>query len=242
MTFYTDFAEYYEAIFPFSSAVYAYLQQYIAPTHRQVLDIGCGTGHYIGAFAETGHKAVGIDLDPAMIAVARACYPEAEVHVMDMVDVADLDRSFDAVYCIGNTAAHLTPARFERFLDGVRQVLRPGGPWILQVMNWDYVLTQERVNFPVLEGETSHGTAVAFYRTYRDISPAQVTFATRLEAGGKVVFEDEVPLYPLRSAKIEQLHAARCFRLLDHAASYAGGAPFDPTTFSANIFAFEREE
>lgn len=236
MTFYTDFADYYEAIFPFSGDVNAFLRRFLPAPPASVLDVGCGTGHYTGGLTRSGYDAVGLDLDAAMIAYARAHYPEAGFHVLDMLNLASLARTFDSVFCIGNTAAHLTPAEVARFVDSVSRVCGDG-PWILQVMNWDYVLTQSRVVFPVLEGRAADGTALTFHRTYWDISEARVTFATRLVAAGEVVFEDVVPLYPLRSSQIVDLHAARGFDLVAHTATY-GGAPFDPEVFSANIFVF----
>ncbi|MGC9349292.1 MAG: class I SAM-dependent methyltransferase [Anaerolineae bacterium] len=235
MSFYTEFASYYETIFPFSGTVYAFLRRYILPSHRRVLDVGCGPGHYAGLFALADFEVVGIDLDVAMIETAKQNHPKAEFYVLDMVDIEDLDRRFDAVYCIGNTAAHLNHDAFSRFLDAVGEVLRPKGPWILQLMNWDYVLEQDEVDFPVIEGEGD----ITFYRTYRDISETEVTFATRLVAEGETVFEDAVPLYPIRSDEIKGLHEERGFRLLEHVGSY-GGAPFDPGQFSPNVFVFER--
>jgi hypothetical protein len=236
VSFYTAFVDYYEAIFPFSKGVAAFLRRYLPEPPASVLDVGCGTGHYTGHLAQAGYDAVGLDLDAAMIAHARAHYPGAAFHVMNMLDLETLDRAFDGVICIGNTAAHLPQAQVGPFLDGVDRV-REAGPWILQVMNWDYVLTQTQVAFPVLTGQGPDGVEVAFYRAYRDISEAQVTFATRLEVAGAVVFEDAVPLYPLRSSTILDLHAERGFELVAHRANYAGD-PFDPAQFSANIFVF----
>ena len=242
MSFYAEFAEHYEAIFPFSEAVYALLRHYILPEHRRCLDVGCGTGHYCGKLAADGFDAVGIDLDAAMIAHARRRYPLAVFHVLNMLDIAELlstdradstegDVRFDAAFCIGNTAAHLTQVQFAQFLDSVRRVLEPGAPWILQVMNWDYVLERESFTFPVIEA--SQG--LTFHREYRAISAVQVTFHTRLQSGPTVIFEDETPLYPLRTADLLRLHQERGFAPVDHFGSYAG-APFDPAVFSANIF------
>ncbi len=242
MSFYVEFAEHYEAIFPFSETVYALLRHYIKPEHRRCLDVGCGTGHYCGRLAADGFDAVGIDLDAAMIAHARRRYPQAAFYVLNMLDIAELasmdrtdytegDFCFDAAFCIGNTAAHLTQAQFVQFLDGVKRVLKPGAPWILQVMNWDYVLERESFTFPVIEAPRG----LTFHREYRAISAAQVTFHTRLQSGAEVIFEDEVPLYPLPSVDIAQLHRERGFTCIDHFGSYAG-ALFDPAVFSANIF------
>jgi 2-polyprenyl-3-methyl-5-hydroxy-6-metoxy-1,4-benzoquinol methylase len=244
MSFYAEFAEHYEAIFPYSDTVYALLRRSILPEHRRCLDVGCGTGHYCGRLAADGFEAVGIDLDAAMIAYARLRYPQATFHVLNMLDIAELvstdsteltegDRRFDAAFCIGNTAAHLTQAQFSQFLDRVQRVLKPGAPWILQVMNWDYVLEQEAFTFPMIE--TPHG--LKFHREYRAISEAHVTFHTRLQSGAEVIFEDEVQLYPLCSADIARLHQEHGFTSVAHFGNYAG-VSFDPAVFSANIFVF----
>ena len=244
MSFYTQFAEYYETIFPFSETVYAFLRRYISPGSR-CLDVGCGTGHYAGKLAEEGFHATGIDLDAAMIAHAKTHYPQAIFRTMNMLDIAPhsptpyslLPTPFDAIFCIGNTAAHLAQAQFMTFLAAVRQTLTPGGTWVLQVMNWDYVLTQPSLAFPVITAENG----VTFYREYRDVAEHQVTFHTRLEAGGTTVFEDAVILYPLHSAQIIEAHTQIGFTCIGHFANY-GRSPFDPHTFSANIFVFEKAE
>ncbi|MCU0520823.1 MAG: class I SAM-dependent methyltransferase [Anaerolineae bacterium] len=233
MSFYTEFAETYESIFPFSGAVYALLRRHLPVAPARVLDIGCGTGHYAGALAAEGYVALGIDLDPAMVAYALAHYPAAEFRLLDMREIASLDGTFDLVACVGNTAAHLPQGQFVRFVDAVNQVRTPGAPWILQVMNWDYVLMQDQVTFPVVEG-TGGAT---FYRAYRDITPTQVTFTTRLELSGRVVFEDAVALYPMTSDEIIRMHRARGYDVVEHLGSYSG-APFDPDVFSANIIVF----
>jgi SAM-dependent methyltransferase len=233
MSFYSRFASYYESVFPFSQGVYTLLRRHLPLPEAAVLDVGCGTGHYAGALAGEGFDVVGVDLDAEMIAYARAHYPGATFHVLNMLDIASLERVFDGVFCIGNTAAHLTRVEFARFLDRVRDRLAPTGPWILQVMNWDYVLTREAVTLPLIEAEGG----VVFRRVYRDISEDRVTFETRLEVAGEVIFEDATPLYPLRSDDIVALHEERGFQLAAHLGSY-DGAPFDPTRFSANIFVF----
>jgi len=233
MSFYTQFAEMYESVFPFSTAVYGYLRRHLPPAPAPVLDVGCGTGHYARALSQDGYIATAVDLDAAMIDYARAHCPEVDFYVTNMLRIGALGRSFDAVVCIGNTAAHLTQTQFREFTGAVRDVLAPGGPFVLQVMNWDYVLTRTSVTFPVIEGE---GDAV-FYRAYRDISETQVTFATRLEVRGETVFEDAVPLYPMRSAEITAVAAERGFTLVEHVGSY-GGTPFDAEAFSANVFVF----
>ncbi len=237
MSFYSDFADHYDAIFPLNPTVYAFLRRYLPTPPAAILDVGCGTGHYTGKLAQDGYRAVGIDLDPAMIARARRDYASVPFQVLNMLDIAELALIFDGVLCIGNTAAHLTQRQFAVFLDQVRDVLTTGGIWILQVMNWDYVLAQDTVAFPAIKSEDG----ATFYREYREISEARVIFATRLEVDGRTVFDETTPLYPLRAAAIVALHTGRGFRLMTHVGSY-GEAPFDPNAFSADLYVFERTE
>jgi SAM-dependent methyltransferase len=148
MSFYSDFAEHYEAVFPFREPVLRFLVSHLAvpspPTggRRRILDIGCGTGHYCGRLAAAGHKAIGIDLDPAMIAAASRSYPVAAFHCLDMLDLDRLPPPFDLVYCIGNVLPHLPRERLPELIGKVAAALAPGGVWIFQTVNWDHVLAR----------------------------------------------------------------------------------------------------
>ncbi|NUN99959.1 MAG: methyltransferase domain-containing protein [Saprospiraceae bacterium] len=46
---------------------------------EQALDVGCGTGNYTLALAQRGIQAMGVDLSPAMLAVAISKAKEARV-------------------------------------------------------------------------------------------------------------------------------------------------------------------
>ena len=78
---YSRFARWYDRIFPFSPGVYAFLSRHMDRPGGPVLDLGCGTGDYCAAFARDGMRAVGLDLDAAMIFRARESGSGAEFHV-----------------------------------------------------------------------------------------------------------------------------------------------------------------
>ena len=233
---YSRFARWYDRIFPFSPGVYAFLSRHMDRPDGPVLDLGCGTGDYCAAFARDGMRAVGLDLDAAMIFRARESGSGAEFHVLDMGDFQVLGGPWSFIYSIGNTAAHLPPEKFWSCVDNVAACLEPDGTWIVQVMNWDYVLGLRHFTFPpkVMDG-------AVFHRFYEDISASGLTFRTGLDVDGERVFDDAVRLYPLSSREIIEGHEKRGFRLVEHAADYAGSA-FDPEVFSANIFVFRRQE
>src|SRR5215470_14700506 len=56
-------------------------------TGHAVVDVGCGGGRAAGELAERGAHAIGVDLDPEMIAVARQRWPAGEFHVGDATEL-----------------------------------------------------------------------------------------------------------------------------------------------------------
>lgn len=232
MSFYAKFASYYEEIFPFSPDVVKFLRHFNR-TPNVCLDIGCGTGHYAGDFVANGYKATGIDLDNAMIAYAQKHYPGVTFRCMDMRKINEIAAQFNFVYCIGNSAAHLPRDDFHRFVNDSRSVFVPGGTWVLQLMNWDYVLTQDIVRFPTITTENE----LRFDRTYTHISGECVHFETSLSRGTGTIFEDSVPLYPITSEDLILMHTNLGFKLDSHFGNYSF-EPFNPGLFSANILVF----
>jgi 2-polyprenyl-6-hydroxyphenyl methylase/3-demethylubiquinone-9 3-methyltransferase len=69
---------------------------------RDVLDAGCGPGHYAAWLARRGARVVAIDVTPEMIALARAHVAGlgVELHEADLERPLPLpDRTFDLVLC-----------------------------------------------------------------------------------------------------------------------------------------------
>jgi SAM-dependent methyltransferase len=234
LSFYSDFAQHYERIFPFREEVYNFLRGSLLAQDRRILDAGCGTGDYCGRFAAEGFEVVGVDLDPAMVEAARRRYPAAAFHRLDMLEIASLGSGFDLVFCIGNTAAHLTQDAFARFVQSVKGILRPGGRWIFQVVNWDYILSRVGDRFSL---KTIAAQDAIFEREYRDVSGTRLRFCTRLRVGGRTVFEGEVWLYPMPAAEVLRLHQATGFRLVGHYGDFRR-SPFDPSQDSGSVYLF----
>ena len=222
MSLYSEFAPWYEQLFPFREEVYLFLREHASTQGTRILDAGCGPGHYCSRFERDGFRATGIDLDPNMIKEAAAASPDAEFHCMDIASLASLHQSFGLIYSIGNVVAHLPPLRFSTFLQEVYTALEPGGCWIFQVVNWDYLLGLDEYSFPV---KTVGDGSVAFYRRYPLIAHDRVIFDVELISEGKKVFHEQTTLYPLSADSFLQRHNAAGFAL---SGIYAG---FDKTPF-----------
>ena len=210
MSFYSEFAPWYREVFPFREATYRFLGDHAGSAGSAVLDGGCGPGSYCGRFLSEGFRVTGIDLDPKMIDSAAAAYPAGEFRCMDIAALASLKSSFQLVYSIGNVLAYLSLDRLEQFLGDVYAALEPGGSWIFQVVNWDYLLCLQEYTFPVI---TIDDGQVAFHRRYRQISPEAVAFEVWLSSGERRLFHEQSELYPCSSEVFLRLHAAAGFSL-----------------------------
>ncbi len=107
------------------------LEHHLRPGQR-LLDVGCGAGREAIGFARAGLSVVGIDVAPAMVALARARARQAgltiELAVAEPLTLPANFGRFDAVYFSPGIYAHI-PSRERRVrtLSRLREMLAPGG-------------------------------------------------------------------------------------------------------------------
>ncbi|WP_433544197.1 class I SAM-dependent methyltransferase (plasmid) [Streptomyces sp. CA-294286] len=98
----------------------------LAPGSR-VLDVGSGTGRpTAAALAAAGHRVLGVDVSPVMVALARRQVPEAEFQQADIHDMPLPEASFDAV-CVYFSLLQMSRAEQSALLHRLVRALRPGG-------------------------------------------------------------------------------------------------------------------
>ncbi|WP_028923079.1 class I SAM-dependent methyltransferase [Pseudonocardia acaciae] len=97
-----------------------------------VLDAACGTGRFTSALAARGHRVVGVDSSPEMLARARDRVPGAEFRLGDLTRLPVADGEVDLVVC----ALALTHVReLEPVIAEFARVLRPGGHLVISDMH-----------------------------------------------------------------------------------------------------------
>lgn len=91
-----------------------------------IADLGCGPGHVAGWLAACDITAVGIDLSPKMIAVARRSYAKAEFRQGDLLALPAENEEFGCLLAL-YSLIHLKTTELAPALREIRRVLRPRG-------------------------------------------------------------------------------------------------------------------
>lgn len=89
-----------------------------------ILEVGCGTGHWLRAVAGLSPVIAGVEPSFGMLSRARETAPAARLVRAPAETLPWRDASFDRVFCI-NALHHFTDR--QRFFAEARRILRPGG-------------------------------------------------------------------------------------------------------------------
>jgi dTDP-3-amino-3,6-dideoxy-alpha-D-glucopyranose N,N-dimethyltransferase len=104
-----------------------------AENARSLLDVACGTGGHLRHFADW-FDVSGLDLDPTMLAVARANVPAVPLVEGDMRSF-HLGQSFDAVVCLFSSVGYMASTdELDRAVEHMAGHLAPEG--VLIVDGW----------------------------------------------------------------------------------------------------------
>ena len=241
MDFYESISAWYDHIFPVDPQAVRFLSGR-ARAGCRVLDLACGTGGHAVQLAHLGYRVTGVDLDAAMIGLAQAKAAEAaaaggpagearpEFQALDMREAGrSLPPGYGLIYCIGNSLVHLESEQaIGSVLADCRSLLEPGGHLVVQILNYDRIVSRHVVELPTL---VSQDPRLSFVRRY-DYSAGDrvVMFRTELtvrEPGGERTVANTVPLWILKKEALERL--ARAAGFFDREAFGGfGGEPLGP--------------
>lgn len=161
----------------------------------KILDLGCGRGRHSINLTEKGYQVTGIDLSEQAIRTAREKarlldMEEIRFEVRDMRD--PLPERFDAVVNLFTTFGYFeSDTENARVLDSIRQMLVPGGIFVLDYLN----ATRVRNTIRPSEEGSFHGIHYTIRRYIRD----NAVFKEIEFSGGKIdgtkEYSERVKLY-----------------------------------------------
>jgi SAM-dependent methyltransferase len=106
----------------------------LSPAMESIVDVGCGTAHYLSLLAPSFARAAGIDLSDGMLSVAKTKHPSLKLAKASADRLPFEDGSFDAIVCC-RVLTHVEDIRpaFREFA----RVLKPGGVAVVTNIDTD---------------------------------------------------------------------------------------------------------
>jgi len=101
--------------------------------HKDVLEIGCGTGHWTSFLSEQGLKVIGIDISDKMLEKAKSKnIPNAKFEVNDATNLPYADESIENIVCI--TSLEFIKNK-DKALKEMHRVLKKNGTILIGTLN-----------------------------------------------------------------------------------------------------------
>lgn len=233
MSFYESIAPWYEQIFPLPPSQLKFVQTKLQGLKdKEIIDVGCGTGELSLQMAKQGAHVTGLDLDVQMVHLAREKafdLPHLNFIQSSMLKLTNnfASASLDGVVCFGNTLVHLLkPGEVRKFFKQCREVLKPSGVVLLQMINYDNVLDNDLSSLPTIDNEN-----IKFEREYQLREQDElINFKTTLtvKSSGKVI-KNSVTLQPLRRELLKQILEDSGLTIVDVYGSFEM-SPFMPSS------------
>lgn len=144
-----------------------------------IVDLGCGTGEHSRHLAEHGFEVIGIDQSPSMLAKAAEAPLPPNLHFIagDIVQIGALvQREASGAICLGNTLPHLDEASMRTLAAGLARTLKPGAPFVFQVLNYERIRAKKLRHLPLNFRATEDEGEIIFLRLMETHDDGSVTF------------------------------------------------------------------
>lgn len=166
---YSKMSVIYDEIFPFSKNTFDFLSLH-AKRGGLILDIGSATGRYVNELNGKGFSAVGLEYLSDFNLIK---YPMIQG---DMNFLPFRKETFDMIYCIGNTMAHLQGRNgLLNFMKQIWELLKPKGKFIAQIINYDRIFNERLEKLPDVDTEN-----YTFTRDYRYEDASSLDFIGKI--------------------------------------------------------------
>lgn len=181
----------------------------LVPDARRVLEVGCGLGDLLAALPVT--DAVGIDVSPRMIELARARHPGMDLRVADVEWDELPEGPFDAII-LSDAIGHLDD--IQRALERLHGLLSPSGRLVVTYYNFVWE--------PILKAAEALGLKAAWpdqnWLSMTDIENLlYLSDFEVLRRGTDILLPADIPIVsPLLNRVAAKLPVARAAALVDY--------------------------
>ncbi|MCX7641254.1 MAG: class I SAM-dependent methyltransferase [Elusimicrobiales bacterium] len=114
-----------------------YFLEYL-PNEGKILEAGCGFGHWVYYLNSLGYKAVGVEIVPECVAIAKKFFPNIPIEVGDIRNLRFPDNYFDGYISIG-VLEHLIEGP-EQAIAEAKRVLKNNSIAIFIVPSFNYFM------------------------------------------------------------------------------------------------------
>jgi SAM-dependent methyltransferase len=201
VSFYGLLSKYYDDIFPANKDQIDFLTEEMAGC-QTLIDIGAGTGNAAVSLVRLGHNVAALEYDNSMSEQIREKNQDVSVITGDMRKLNEFfSAPFDGAYCIGNTLVHLSDvSEISEVLAQIAGLLPSGAPLVLQLVNYDRILTDTIDSLPTIKVPSKK---LSFHRGY-ELEGNRISFTGTLVMDGQS-FSEKTLLYPLTSGELTKL-------------------------------------
>jgi ubiquinone/menaquinone biosynthesis C-methylase UbiE len=136
-------------------------KNFIKPVMKYAADLGCGSGVDSIALAALGLKVTAFDPSNEMLEVAKENVERVNVkatfHNQSIDSISeDFYEQFDLAVSLGNTFANIGKEQLVKSLQRCRQILKPKGILLIQILNYEKILNKKQRIVNITEGDDKY--------------------------------------------------------------------------------------
>ena len=158
--FFDELASDYDEMVSFEKAVEnkkRLLKNFITPEMKYAADLGCGSGVDSIALTSSGLKVTAFDPSIEMLEIAKKNSEKEKANVtfhnQSIESISeDFDNQFDLLVSLGNTFANIGKEQLIKSLQRCKQILKPKGTLLIQVLNYEKVLSEKQRIVNITQG------------------------------------------------------------------------------------------
>ena len=120
----------------------AYFDEFLDICDTDILDLGCGMGHYANYMYNKGYTVTGIDFSSGMLDIARKEYPNIEYIQSDVCDLSLLSgRKYDGIV-LAYLLQHLSRKETENLFKQLPKYLKPNAKLLIFTREGNFTLDE----------------------------------------------------------------------------------------------------